>query len=171
MMGGWLAAVRGVGGAPNGCPLPAGREGAGRVVVDGEAHQELHVHQVVGEVLQAPQRSAEEGYTGHELRESEREASTTHIQRRDYILDMRGSHRAVEDTDTGRYREAGMDTDIVQDCRGLEAEEVAPLCDGRMGTRVWDLARHSEALGWERQSEELETGRQNVESEMEMVEE
>ena len=146
-------------------------EDAGRVVVDGEAHQELHVHQVVGEVLQAPQRSAEEGCTGQELRGSEREASTTHTQHRDYILDMRGSHRVVEDTDTGSYREAGMDTDIVQDCRGLEAEEVAPWCDGRMGTRVWDLARHSGVLGWERQSGGLETGRQNVESEMEMVEE
>ena len=146
-------------------------EDAGRVVGDGEAHQELHVHQVVGEVLQAPQRSAEEGCTGQELRESEREASTTHTQHRDYILDMRGSHRVVEDTDTGRYREAGMDTDIVQDCRGLEAEEVAPWCVGRMGTRVWDLARHSGVLGWETQSEGLETGRQNVESEMEMVEE
>ena len=146
-------------------------EDAGRVVVDGEAHQELHVHQVVGEVLQAPQRSAEEGYTGQELRESEREASTTHTQRRDYILDMRGSHRVVEDMDMDSYREAGMDIDIVQDCTGLEAEEVAPWCDGRMGTRAWDLARHSGVLGWETQSEGLETGRQNVESEMEMVEE
>ena len=146
-------------------------EDAGRVVVGGEAHQELHEHQVVGEVLQVSQRSAEEGYTGQELRESEREASTTHTQHRDCILDMRGSHRVVEDMDTGSYREAGMDTGIVQDCRGLEAEEVAPWCVGRMGTRVWDLARHSWALGWERQSEGLETGRQNVESEMEMVEE
>ena len=145
-------------------------EDAGRVVVDGEAHLELHVHQVVGEVLQAPQRSAEEGYTGQELRESEREASTTHTQHRDYILDRRGSHRVVEDTDTDSYREAGMDTDIVQGT-GLEEEEVAPWCDGRMGTRVWDLARHNGALDWERQSEGLETGRQNVESEMEMVEE
>ena len=73
--------------------------------------------------------------------------------------------------DMDSYREAGMDTDIVQDCRGLEAEEVAPWCDGRMGTRAWDLARHSGVLGWETQSEGLETGRQNVESEMEMVEE
>ena len=102
-----------------------------------------------GEELRVTQRSVEgeeEGCTDQDLRGSELEANTTHSQSKDYSLDTRGSHKGVEDRDTGSCREVGRGTGIVQG-KGLEVAVAALWCVGKKHTRGWGWAKRSGAQG------------------------